>query len=588
MREITFRVIILSIVLTTILAASNAYLALKLGILTSTSIPAAILSMGLLRKCKNASILEHNAIQTAASAGEAVAGGIVYTIPALVMLGYWDHFDYWTNFMIAFLSGSLGVFFSIPLRRLLVHDQTLRFPEAQAIASLLLSKSDVNKLRTLVHGGAIGAVVTFLQTGVHLIAVEWKTWFIARGALFHIGIGFSPTMIGAGFLIGYDMVLSMALGAILSWFIAFPLTSVQFPALLQNTNLADAASFLFSHQLRYLGIGAMLTAGFITLIMILRPLINNIRIGLLERKQRGASSKQRQEKDIPLVIIFGSVVLMTLAIGWLFWMLFPTLLTGLPLVCILLYLVIIGFIFSIVTAYFSGMVGVSASPGSAIVIAGILFSALLLTTLIPDHGEKQWMHTLEAMTIVMGSILTGIAAIANDNSQDLKVGQLVGATPWKQECMLLLGVGISSLIIPSVMQVLFQAYGIGEVLPHPGMDPHKALPAPTAAMMMGLAEAFFREGLAWTMMLIGGSIIGVCLLLRKPLKLSLLGVAIGMYLPLTTTVPLWIGGFAGYLIEKRAKKNSQKLKQLGAMIACGLIVGSTLMEVVLAIPLSLG
>lgn len=579
MKEITVRAIFLSIFLTLILATSNVYLALKLGILTSTSIPAAILSMGLLRRCKDASVLEHNAIQTAASAGEAVAGGIVYTIPALVILGYWNHFDYWTNFFIAFLSGSLGVLFSIPLRRLLVNDKSLRFPEGQAIAALLLAKDEPGRLRTLLQGGGFGAVITFLQSGMHWLAVEWKTWWIYQGAIFHFGIGFSPTLLGAGFLIGSEMATSMALGAVISNFIGLPLLSLHEPALLQQKNVIDAAGFLLSHQLRYVGIGAMLCAGLVALLMILKPLLQNIKEGLSTIKQLRAASKQRVEQDMPLSVILISILLMILGIGCLLWQMFPALLSGLPLLSILLYLSIAGFIFSVVTAYFSGMVGVSASPGSAIVIAGLLFSALLIGSLFTHES----LGTQEALTIVMGSLLTGIAAIANDNSQDLKVGQLVGATPWKQQLMLLLGVAVSSLIIPAVMQVLLQVYGIVDVMPHAGMDPHQTLPAPTAAVMAGLAEVFFREHLPWSMMLTGAGVIAGCFMLPRRLKLSLLGVAIGMYLPLSTIIPLWMGGMIGAWTHK----GTDAFKKIAATLACGLIVGATLMDVILAVPMAM-
>ena len=267
-----------------------------------------------------------------------------------------------------------------------------------------------------------------------------------------------------------------------------------------------------------------------------------------------------------------------------------------------LYVLIVGFLFSVITAYFSGMVGVTASPGSSVVIAGMLFAAWILLTVInhvltlPFTNEQ--IKAAEAITIIVGSIVTGIAAIANDNTQDLKVGHLIGATPWKQQIMLLLGVVVASLVIPPVMQLLFDVYGIAGVMPHAGMDPAQSLPAPTAALMAAITEAVFHNAVPWTMMLIGAAIIFVLLVLIKIfrintiIRLSLLGIAIGMYLPTESTFPLFLGGLIAMLVQGRVDKkmqpdNANERKQKGVLIACGLVAGSALMDVFLAVPFSL-
>lgn len=268
-----------------------------------------------------------------------------------------------------------------------------------------------------------------------------------------------------------------------------------------------------------------------------------------------------------------------------------------------LYVLFIGFIFSVITAYFSGMVGVTASPGSSVVISGMLFAAWLLLIaidhLLPLPLSPQQIQAAEAITIIIGSVVTGIAAIANDNTQDLKVGQLVGATPWKQQLMLLLGVVISSLVIPPVMQLLFNVYGIAGVMPHEGMDVTQSLPAPTAALMAAITEAVFRNSLPWTMMFIGSAIILVTLFinyffqLKRYINFSILGIAIGMYLPLSSSFPLFIGGMIALLVTKRLKKTNPIKedaiihKQKGTLIACGLVAGSAIMDVLLAIPFSI-
>lgn len=610
--ELTFRVIILAIILTVLLAMSNAYLALKLGILTSASIPAAIISMGILRFFKNSTVLENNAVQTAASAGEAVAGGIVYTIPALIIIGYWNHFDYLTNFFIAVSGGVLGVLFSIPLRRLLVNDRNLKFPEGRAIAEVLKSSVEKAGISDILMGGAIGGLIELLQTGFKLIANSWGYWFVVKRSLFGLGAGFSATMIGAGYLVGHDMAISIFLGAVISWLVALPIVSRVYPEFLTHYNPEQAASFLWNSEMRYLGIGAMLFAGMWTFLKLVKPLSKSIQTSFntFVAKSRMDSQVPRTDKDIPLPYLLMGIGVMASILFLFFQLVLPLAQVGLdndysPTLVFLavLYVLFIGFIFSVITAYFSGMVGVTASPGSSVVISGMLFAAWLLLVAI-DHFlplplSPQQIQAAEAITIMIGSVVTGIAAIANDNTQDLKVGQLVGATPWKQQLMLLLGVVVSSLVIPPVMQLLFNVYGIAGVMPHPGMDVSQSLPAPTAALMAAITEAVFQNSLPWNMMFVGSCIILVIIFLnhifkiRRYLNLSILGVAIGMYLPLSSSFPLFIGGMIALFVQRhlrRLQKNKEEQvtrKQKGTLIACGLVAGSAIIDVLLAIPFSI-
>lgn len=610
--ELTFRVIVLAIILTVLLAMSNAYLALKLGILTSASIPAAIISMGILRFFKNSTILENNAVQTAASAGEAVAGGIVYTIPALIIIGFWDHFDYLTNFFIAACGGILGVLFSIPLRRILVHDRALKFPEGRAIAEVLKSSADKVGIKDIFIGGAIGGFIELLQIGFKIIASSWSYWFVVKRSLFGLGAGFSATMVGAGYLVGHDMAISIFLGAVISWLIALPIVSQFYPEFLNQYPPEQAATFLWNSEMRYLGIGAMLFAGMWTFFKLVKPLSNSINLSFRSFMTRGkeAIKLPRTDKDIPMPFILMGIGIMAAILFLFFQFIFPLSQAGLEnaysptiVFCGVLYVLFVGFLFSVITAYFSGMVGVTASPGSSVVISGMLFAAWLLLNVI-DHIlplplNPQQIQAAEAITIIIGSVVTGIAAIANDNTQDLKVGQLVGATPWKQQVMLLLGVIVSALVIPPVMQLLFNVYGIAGVMPHPGMDVSQSLPAPTAALMAAITEAVFRNSLPWTMMLIGSGVILLSLFLNhifklnRYLNLSILGIAIGMYLPIASSFPLFIGGMIALFVQKRLKRTKMTQeetvtrKQKGTLIACGLVAGSAIIDVLLAIPFSI-
>jgi putative OPT family oligopeptide transporter len=609
--ELTFRAVILAVILTVLLAMSNAYLALKLGILTSASIPAAIISMGILRFFKTSTILENNAVQTAASAGEAVAGGIVYTIPALIIIGYWNHFDYLTNFFIAVCGGVLGVLFSIPLRRILVNDRNLKFPEGRAIAEVLKSSVERTGIIDIVLGGLLGALIELLQTGFKLVANSWAYWFVVKRSLFGLGAGFSATMIGAGYLVGYDMAMSIFLGALISWLVAMPIVSNFYPELLNHYPAEQAASFLWNSEMRYLGIGAMLFAGIWTFLRLVKPLTRSIQISLRASISKKTNTDlMRTDRDIPFPYILMGIGGMAASLFLFFQLILPLEQVGLyngysPTLVFLavLYVLFIGFIFSVITAYFSGMVGVTASPGSSVVISGMLFAAWLLLVainhLLPLPLSPKQIQAAEAITIMIGSVVTGIAAIANDNTQDLKVGQLVGATPWKQQLMLLLGVIISSLVIPPVMQLLFNVYGIAGVMPHPGMDMSQSLPAPTAALMAAITEAVFRNSLPWGMMLIGSCIILMVIFLnyffriKRYLHVSILGVAIGMYLPISSSFPLFVGGMIALFVQKRLNKirinreEQETRKQKGTLIACGLVAGSAIMDVLLAIPFSL-
>ena len=610
--ELTIRSVLLAILLSVLLAMSNAYLALRLGILTSASIPAAIISMGILRLFKNATILENNAVQTAASAGEAVAGGIVYTIPALIIIDYWHSFDYLTNFFIAAIGGILGVLFSIPLRRILVNEPNLKFPEGRAIAEVLKSSSEKVGLRNIVMGGLIGALLELFQVGFKIIASSYSYWFVAGRSLFGFGAGFSATMIGAGYLVGHEMASSIFLGAIISWLIALPIVSQIYPEYIMKFSASDAAISLWNSELRYLGIGAMLLAGIWTFLQLIRPLLKSISTSL---KAYFAKSNEkirplRTDKDIPLPFIIIGIFLTACLLFILFQAIFPLEQAGLNgklapglIFGMVMYVLIIGFLFSVITAYFSGMVGVTASPGSSIVIAGILFAAWLLlsvvNSLVPLPLTQEQIKACEAITIIIGAIVTGIAAIANDNTQDLKVGQLVGATPWRQQVMLLLGVVVSALVIPPVMQLLFNVYGIAGIMPHEGMDISQALPAPTAVLLAAVTDAVFRHSLPWNMIFIGAGIITVIIILsriyrfQRVFKISVLGVAIGMYLPLASSFPLFLGGliakFATSRLNKKgfAIKELEEKKQIGTLIACGMVAGAALLDVLLAIPFSI-
>ena len=594
--EITLRAILLSIILAAILAAANTYLALKIGILTSASIPAAVISMGVLRFFKNSNILENNQVQTAASAGEAVAGGIVYTIPALVIINYWSGFSYLENFLIALTGGLLGVLFSIPIRRVLMQESSLKFPEGRAIAELLKVGSHKKfGLREMVWGSGVGGLLELLQSGFKIIAEGTQVFFAKGSSLFGFGVGFSATMLGAGYLIGFTVGISFLIGAIINWVVCLPVLSTFYGLPVEQGNVFNTVMNFAHTKLRYVGIGAMLLAGVYTLLSLAKPFAISLRNTL---QLRVIKTQLRTEQDLPLSFIIVGLILLAFALYGLFNHLLPITQLGFAtfnvpfIICCILYVLVIGFIFSAICGYFSGMVGVSASPGSAIIIAGMLMVALTLRMLLGEAIMPAKLQSAAAITIILGGIVTGAACIANDNIQDLKVGHLVGSTPRKQQIMLMIGVVVAAAVIPLVMQLLYSVYGIAGSVPRAGMDPALTLPAPPAALMAAVTQAVFNHDLPWEMMGLGMFITALLIglnhcLKRRGFTISILGVAIGMYLPLTTSMPLFFGGLMAYLVNRKAKQLAPEVKQRGNLLACGLVAGSALMDVLLAIPMAL-
>lgn len=612
--ELTCKVFVISILLTIILAISNAYLALKIGILTSASIPAAILSMAILRFFNQANILESNLVQTCASTGEAVAGGVVYTMPALIIIGYWKHFDYWPTVLISLLGGILGVLFSVPVRKVLLNQQILRFPEGRAIAEVLhVNARKAISVKNLFIGGIIGSILELLQNGLKIVAEHIQIWFSHKGVIFGFSSGLSATLIGTGYLVGFDIGVSLLIGAIIGWFFCIPIITYLNPVSTTPDHVVQAVMQLWSDKIRYIGLGAMLVTGLWTLLTLFKDIVNSIKLSWYALRTKQLSSTNMipaNERDIPLHYVASGIFFIVIATGILFYHLFNMYELGFPphyllyVVSVsLLYILFIGFIIAALCGYFSGMVGVTATPGSSLIIAGMLMAALLLRTALSWFHSmaptEQSMLTAAAITIMIGSLITSAAAIANDNIQDLKVGQLVGSTPWKQQLMLIMGVIIGSFIIPPIMELLYNIYGIANVFPHPNMNPSRTLPAPPAALMAAVTQSVFQHKMPVNMLITGAVLAVVSIIIVKILnslkhwKLSVIGIATGIYLPLSSSTSIFIGSLLCLLVNKRLNQNItnqellKKSQQYGLLLACGLVAGSAIMNVLLAIPFAI-
>lgn len=600
--EITLRVVILSIILAIILAIANAYLALKIGLLASASIPAAILSMGILNFFKKASIYEHNLIQTAASAGEAVSGGIVFTIPALIILGYWHFFPYWENFCIALMSSYLGILLSIPLRRFLLKDSELPFPEGKAVAEVLKVGDQKNQgFKEILSGALFGAAIEGLQA-TKLMSSTLIFWKKLGGTIVGVAFGFSAMLIGAGYLMGAETALSIMLGGIVAWLFGIPVLSHLKAHQIYNLSPDFAVNHVLIDALREIGISVMLLSGIVTILLLAKQSWVSLKqTNLWFKKNKFVTDTPEEEKDLPAKFQLGLFVILICATGLFLSSIIPfaqlqTYELNRPefIVILLIFLMGVGFILSSIAAYFSGLVGVSASPGSAIVIAGMLLSGLLIKLLLLGHplsNENQLQLLGAAITVILGSFITGMACIANDNIQDLKVGQLIGATPWKQQTMLLLGALIASAVVPLVMELLYNTYGIANVVPRPFMDANQSLPAPPAAIMAMLAKSIFQQKIDFVDFGWGGLffLINIVMYFTAALfkkRLSLLAMAVGMYLPLTSSSALFIGGCIAWqlnrFINKQSAAQQNEKRQLSYLIACGIVVGSILVDVMTA------
>ena len=571
--EITVKAIFLSIGLSIVLSAAMAYLGLYAGMTISASIPAAIMSMGILRLFKNSNILENNIVQTAASAGESLAAGVIFTIPALLLIGYWESVDYWEVTKIAMVGGVLGALFTVPLRRALILKAKLRFTEGVATAKVLETghESDPEKskdsLKMIGLSALVGGVVKLgdLAFGIWSSAIGGAK--AIGGAIFGMGSSLSPSLISVGYIVGRNIGILAFSGGLISWAVAIPIYSYMNG---YEGSAWDAAGTIWNTKIRYLGVGAMVVGGIWSIMQLAKPLIESISLSL-KTLQEDSDNITLEERDLPINYVFIGVLALLVPMCLTYFSIIPS--WGSAIILSLI-MCIFGFLFSAVAAYMAGVVGSSNNPISGVTIATILFSSLLIVTFFSTGSSEG-----AAAAILIGSVVCCAAAIGGDNLQDLKTGIIVGATPWKQQLMQLVGVVSAAMSLGVVLILLHEAYGIG------GPD----LPAPQAVLMTNVAKGVFAGDLEWAM-IYAGAVIGVLIILLDQYQLKrgsdfrvpILAVAIGIYLPIELTFPIFIGGMLNHYANKIS---SQKGKDNGLLIASGLITGEALMAIFIAIPL---
>lgn len=606
-RQLTLRAVILSVVLAVILSVANAYLGLFAGLTIATAIPAAVVSMGVLRLLGGGTILENNIVQTGASAGSSIAAGVIFTIPALVIMGYWPDFKYWWVLGIAGLGGLLGVLFSVPLRRSMIVEEPLPFPEGKAAAEVLKAGENPGPgLKILAVAGSIGALVKLAAaSGLRVIPDTWAqaAYVGSSRVTAYLGTNLSPALLGVGYIVGLNVGIVVVSGSILSWHIAIPLYQAFFagtdPALagqLAGASAADAAFAVWSAKVRYLGVGTMLVGGVWTLFSLRKSLLGGIRSGLAAaRKNSGGEALAETERDLPMKWMIIALVLFTLPLLGLYQEIVGLWHVSIPMTVIM---IVAGFLFVSVSGYLAGLIGSSNNPVSGITISTILFASAVLLLLLGKQGVVPvgaGGAPLGAVAAIMiGAVVCCAASVGGDNLQDLKAGYLVGATPWKQQLMLGIGAFSCALIMAPVLNLLSQAYGIGPATPeHP-----QSLGAPQATLMASVARGLFGGQLPWTMIAIGAVIGAAIIALDEQLKqrgarfrVPVLAAAIGIYLPLELMVPIFIGGLIAHFVERFHKlrpddeEGRDRVHRPGVLFSAGLITGEALMGIAIAIPI---
>jgi putative OPT family oligopeptide transporter len=590
--EITVKAVVLGVALAVILGAANAYIGLFAGMTISASIPAAVVSMAVLKLFRHSTILENNMVQTVASSGEALAAGVIFTIPALVILNYWKEFNYTWVAVIGGFGGFLGVLFTIPLRRAFIVEDKLKYPEGIATAEVLKAgEGGGTEVKYIAEAAVAGGLFKFAAEGLRL----WEGVFEAArrigGSIAYFGSNLSPALVSVGYILGLNIAVLIFAGGFFNWMIAIPICAAFQDWPLNNGAALPAVEWakqIWSTQTRYIGVGGMLVGGLWTIINVRGSLIRGIASGLKAyRKMPGEQiSLARTEKDVPMKWVLILIALSVVPLFLLYQMFVAKVSVSLPMAGIML---VTGFLFSGVAAYMAGLVGSSNNPISGVTIATVVVSGLLLSLLM-GAGAKDG----PAAAVAVGSVVCCAAAMAGDTMQDLKAGYIVGATPWKQQLMEVAGSLPAALLMAPIMTLLYKAYGFA------GHESARENPliAAQANLIASVAKGVFEGGLPWKFIFMGmGTALAVIALdeylVRKgsSFRVPVLAVAIGIYLPFELSVPILTGGVIHQLVKSyHRKKNisgeaAEAGNRRGLLFASGLITGEALTGILLAIPI---
>jgi putative OPT family oligopeptide transporter len=592
-KELTVRGLILGALITTIFTAANVYLGLKVGLTFASSIPAAVISMAILSVVKDSSILENNIVQTVASAAGTLSA-IIFVLPGLVIVGWWTGFPFWQSFLICLSGGVLGVLFTIPLRRALVTNSDLPYPEGVAAAEVLKvgsgtrgeTKDETGEAREGLIAVILGSVASAglaILTATRIAAAS-VTGFFRLGATASSGydVAFSLALVGAGHLVGLSVGMAMLTGLVIAWAIAVPwLTSLAPPV--PAAELGAHTIAIWRTQVRFIGAGAIAIAAIYTLARLAKPVVGGLVSTLAaSRAQETGDDRDRDLSPGWILILTAACLIVAAYLAFTFarsTVLAPNAVT--LTVIAVPFVLLGGFLIAGICGYMAGLIGASNSPISGVgILSIVLCASVLILAVSPSTATEP---ALVAFALFITAIVFACATISNDNLQDLKTGQLVGASPMRQQIALIVGVAAGASVIPFVLNLLATAYGfagaanVGVVAPNP-------LPAPQATLISALAQGVIGGNLNWKMLGIG-AVVGVGLILldtalgaMNKLRIPPLAVGIGIYLPMSATFAVVVGAVISHWYGKRAQAsaNPDRAERLGTLVASGLIVGESL------------
>jgi putative OPT family oligopeptide transporter len=605
-KELTVRGLIIGILITLVFTAANVYFGLKAGLTFSTSIPAAVISMAILRGFRDATVQENNIVQTVASAAGTLSS-IIFVLPGLIMIGWWTGFPFWISFLICALGGILGVMYSIPLRRALVTNSDLPYPEGVACAEVLKvgSGGDKEHAADIEHGragllavlwGSIVSAVFAVVVATQIFASDVAQTFRIgrRGAVSGYDFSLSFALLAIGHLCGLSVGIAMLIGTFIGWGWLVP----HYAALTGDLTTAAGAlaQSTWSHKVRFIGAGTIGVSAIWTLLKLVKPVASGLAGAMAASRARKAGKADTlpiTERDIPIGIVGLVTLLCMLPIGWVLGYFANTSGLGAHVTTLVIggvfYVFLMSFFVSAVCGYMAGLIGSSNSPLSGVGILVVIGAALLLVVGVKPYVGPDATKALMAFALFTTAVIFNVAAIANNNLQDLKTGQLVDATPWKQQVALIIGVLAGAVVIPPVLNLVNQAYGFvgapgAELRPHP-------LPAPQAGLISSLAQGVIAADIDWSLIRMG-AYIGVAIIVldallarsTKHMRVPPLAVGLGIYLPTASTLMIVVGTIVGWVFDRRADRtrNPEGTKQLGVLLASGLIVGESIIGVVIS------
>jgi putative OPT family oligopeptide transporter len=597
-QELTVRVLLFGVLLAVILSAANAYLGLFAGMTVSAAIPAAVIALGIMRFFRGSTIQECNLIGTCASAGESLAAGVIFTLPALLFMGAWDKFEYLWVAIIAGFGGLLGVLFTIPLRRSLIVESDLKFPEGVATAKVLeTGRTDASGIWYIVKAALAGGLFKIGANAIGLWPEVMQGATRLGGSIAYFGSNLSPALLSVGYIVGLNIAVLIFIGGAANWLLTIPIVAglSEWPVYAADHELAgqvmDALEYakeLWSTKTRYIGVGGMLVGGLWTIFHMRKNLLSGVTSGLKAYKQikEGQGGIDRTERDMPMQWIIFMIIGSVIPLCLVYQHFVQDIRISLVMACVML---VTGFLFSAVAGYMAGLVGSSNNPISGVTISTVLVSALMLVLMMGRAAEGG-----PVAAVVIGAVVCCAAAIAGDVMQDLKCGRLVGTTPWKQQVMEMVGTVSAALVIGPVLMLLHNAYGFA------GMEgaSEKALSAPQASLMASVAKGVFEGGLPWGYLFAGMGVAALIIALDQylqakkcPFRTPVLAVAIGFYLPFQLSVPIFIGGLVSLAVKRYHRLRQSDTQEVeasdsrGLLMASGLITGEALMGILVAIPI---